>query len=172
MIDASLRPDCTNCAALCCIALAFDRSAHFAFDKPAGEPCRNLTSDNGCTIHAHLADRGFGGCAAYDCHGAGQAATALFGGRTWRSDPDVLAPMMDAFRRLRQIHDLRLLLAAARALSLEEGDLGRLADFERALTPAAGWTAAKLTALDIDALSGAVHAFLRTLRPASVQLVA
>src|SRR4051794_4071425 len=64
---ADLRADCTNCFALCCTALRFDASADFAFDKPAGTPCRHLTTELRCGVHADLRARGFNGCAVYDC---------------------------------------------------------------------------------------------------------
>ena len=67
-----LAADCANCAGLCCVALAFTRSADFAFDKPAGDPCVNLLDDFRCDIHPDLRDRGFKGCTVFDCLGAGQ----------------------------------------------------------------------------------------------------
>ncbi len=86
-----LRGDCERCAALCCVAVAFDRSELFGFDKAADAPCRNLDGAHGCTIHDHLAASGFRGCAAYDCYGAGQAVTQeMFGGRSWRDEPALL----------------------------------------------------------------------------------
>jgi hypothetical protein len=71
---ASLRADCTHCAALCCIAPPFSASSDFAINKRAGEPCPNLHAAR-CAIHDDLRDRGFRGCTVYDCFGAGQAVT-------------------------------------------------------------------------------------------------
>ena len=41
-----LTADCGRCFGLCCVALPFSRSADFAYDKPAGEPCVNLQPDS------------------------------------------------------------------------------------------------------------------------------
>ena len=68
----ALRADCAQCVGLCCVAPAFAVSADFAIDKAAGQPCPNLQADFRCGIHAGLRDRGFRGCAVYDCFGAGQ----------------------------------------------------------------------------------------------------
>jgi hypothetical protein len=64
MTSTDLRADCARCAALCCLALAFDRSPLFAFDKAAGEPCANLGSRGRCLIYAERAAKGFAGCQA------------------------------------------------------------------------------------------------------------
>lgn len=102
-----LRADCARCAGLCCVAAGFSASADFAIDKPAGEPCPNLDAQFRCQIHGHLRDRGFAGCAAYDCFGAGQHVTQVtFGGRSWLSDPDIAGPMFEAFTVMRQLHEL------------------------------------------------------------------
>ena len=80
-----LRADCTRCFALCCVVPAFTRSADFAIDKPANQPCPNLQPDFRCGIHTDLRPRGFGGCTVYDCFGAGQQVSQVtFGGRDWR----------------------------------------------------------------------------------------
>ena len=44
-----------------------------------------------------MRERGFAGCVAFDCLGAGQHATAMFGGRTWRTDPDIAPLVFDVF---------------------------------------------------------------------------
>src|SRR5258705_10103572 len=83
-----LRADCQRCFALCCVAPAFSASADFAIDKAAGQPCPNLRADFRCSIHDRLPPRGFAGCAAFDCLGAGQkVAQVTFGGRDWRAHP-------------------------------------------------------------------------------------
>ena len=69
---AALRPDCSQCFALCCTAFGFARSADFAVDKPPATPCSNLAADFSCTIHDRLRVRGFAGCTVFDCFGAGQ----------------------------------------------------------------------------------------------------
>jgi hypothetical protein len=70
-----LTADCARCVGLCCVVLPFSRSADFAFDKPAGTPCRHLTADARCRIHDRLGASGMRGCVAYDCFGAGQSVT-------------------------------------------------------------------------------------------------
>ena len=41
------------------MALAFDASDKFGYDKPAGEPCRHLDVEFRCTIHDKRGDLGF-----------------------------------------------------------------------------------------------------------------
>lgn len=68
----TLRADCANCFALCCVALTLTASSDFAIDKDAGRPCPNLQDDFRCGIHTRLRPKGFSGCTVYDCFGAGQ----------------------------------------------------------------------------------------------------
>lgn len=56
-------------------------------------------------IHAERVARGFRGCVAYDCYGAGQRVTRALG-------PDAL----DAFLARREVHELLWLLTEARKL--------------------------------------------------------
>ena len=157
-------PDCPRCAALCCVALAFDRSDLFAFDKPAGAPCRHLAG-HACTIHDRLSAEGFEGCVRYDCLGAGQAVVQeVFGGRSWRDEPALLAPMMEAFRTLRRIRDLAQLLEAAARLPLSPGPAARRDALAAALAPPGGWTRETLAAFAAGPLPPEIPAFLRTLR--------
>ena len=124
-----LRADCERCAALCCVAPAFSASADFAIDKAAGQPCPNLRADFRCSIHDRLRPSGFGGCAAFDCLGAGQQVVGgTFGGRDWRSEPGLAAPMFAAFAVMRQLHEVAWYLDAALALNPAQplsGELGR-----------------------------------------------
>lgn len=156
MSDDMLRPDCSRCVGLCCVALAFDRSALFAFDKPAGEVCSNLDTEHRCTIHGRLAETGFGGCVQFDCLGAGQRATALF------EDPRHDGRMFESFARMRQIHELLQLLDGAGRLPLTPVQSHRRESL--AATLSADWTLAQFAALDFKALSGEVMAFLQSLR--------
>lgn len=92
--------DCGRCRALCCVAPAFARSTDFAMDKAAGHACPNLRG-SACGIHDQLLDRGFPGCVAYDCFGAGQQVVqVVFGGgpRTPR--------MLRVYEVARQLHEL------------------------------------------------------------------
>jgi hypothetical protein len=146
-----LRADCTRCFGLCCVAPAFVASAEFAISKPAGQPCPSLRGDFSCSIHDRLRACGFGGCAAYDCFGAGQkVAQDTFGGRDWRRTPEIAGPMFAAFGVLRQLHELLWYLCEALGLrpvdplpaelSLALADVQRLTN----LGPA------ELAALDVD----------------------
>jgi hypothetical protein len=103
-----LVPDCASCAALCCVATTFDASEDFAFAKPAGVRCRKLRADNRCTIHAQLLERGFSGCAVYDCHGAGPRVTRAFA-REGGSERE----RNEAFLISRVVHELLWLLTEA-----------------------------------------------------------
>jgi uncharacterized protein YjbI with pentapeptide repeats len=89
------------------VAPAFATSADLAIDKDAGQPCPNLQTDFRCGIHRELRQRGFPGCTAYDCFGAGQRVTQeTFAGRDWRQGPQVAAQMFDVFTALRHLHEL------------------------------------------------------------------
>ncbi|WP_428831350.1 pentapeptide repeat-containing protein [Actinomadura chokoriensis] len=111
---AGLKADCASCFGLCCVALPFARSADFAMDKDAGEPCRNLLADFRCGVHAELRQRGFQGCTVFDCFGAGQKVSQrTFAGRDWRGDPDVARGMFQVFPVMRQLHELLWYLAEA-----------------------------------------------------------
>jgi hypothetical protein len=173
----SLEADCEHCAALCCVALAFDRSSSFAFDKPAGTVCPHVTPELRCAIHATRVDRGFAGCSGYDCLGAGQRVTQeLFGGRTWRSAPELMESMFEAFRVVREIHELLLLLRTAKRLPLDQAKRSKLRDLTEPLEsmPLPG---ALLGDFAVDAHAAEVRAFLRdvgrnsALRRAATQLV-
>ena len=123
----SLKEDCGECAALCCLALSIDKGEHFAIDKPAGKPCPNLDGHT-CSIHRWLRVEGFSGCTIYSCGGAGQRVTQeLFAGQSWRDDPALTVPMMEAFRGMRAIQDrLAILVAARDNLDLDAGDSARV----------------------------------------------
>ncbi|MGW0230347.1 pentapeptide repeat-containing protein [Actinopolymorpha singaporensis] len=115
-----LRADCARCFALCCVVPAFAASADFAIDKPARTPCPNLHPDFRCGIHDRLRPRGFPGCTAFDCLGAGQqVAQVTFGGRDWRGHPDTAQPMFDAFVVMRQLYEFCWYLTEALALTEE-----------------------------------------------------
>lgn len=165
MDTATMRADCARCADLCCVALAFDKSPLFAIAKPNGVACPNLDSKHGCRIHAERARRGFAGCVGYDCLGAGQRVTQeVFGGRTWRDDPSLLTPMVNAFLAMRRIHELLVLLDAVahKPLSPEEREV--LERFLTVLRPARGWTQQSLAVVLSDDVESQVRSFLKSLR--------
>lgn len=160
-----LSPKCADCAALCCVVFAFDKSESFAFDKAAGEVCRNLQNDGRCRVFEKRQELGLSGCVTYNCYGAGQRVSQeLFKGRSWRDDPSLMAPMEAALSVLRRIHEMLLLLQTARQLPLTEADKENLAKLERELAPEEGWTGSSLQSFPIDARSAEVAAFLQGLR--------
>ncbi|AUG78177.1 hypothetical protein CFP65_3381 [Kitasatospora sp. MMS16-BH015] len=109
-----LRADCANCFALCCVALPFAKSADFAVNKSAGQPCKNLQQDFRCGIHTKLRTSGFAGCTVFDCLGAGQKVSQItFGGTDWRSSPETARQMFEVFPVVRQLHELLRYLAEA-----------------------------------------------------------
>jgi uncharacterized protein YjbI with pentapeptide repeats len=145
-----LRADCERCFGLCCVAPAFSASADFAIDKRAGQPCPNLGPDFRCGIHGTLRQRGFAGCAAFDCLGAGQkVARVTFGGRDWRRAPDTAPRMFAAFAVMRQLHELLWYLTEALALARPlHGELSAALDATERLTRL---DAEALLALDVRA---------------------
>ena len=99
------------------MALPFRESHGFAFAKDAGEPCRHLAGDYGCSIHARLREAGMSGCTSYECFGAGQHVTqVLYAGATWRGRADGGAEMFAVFAVVQRLHEMLVLLDQAAAL--------------------------------------------------------
>ncbi|MFD9723832.1 pentapeptide repeat-containing protein [Streptomyces sp. NPDC059072] len=148
-----LQADCSQCFALCCVALPFAKSNDFAVNKAAGTPCKNLRQDFRCGIHTRLRDEGFQGCTVFDCFGAGQQVSQVtFGGRDWRTGPDTARPMFEVFPVMRQLHELLFYLAEALTLPAAAPVHP---DLRRVLATTEEWTradAAALAALDVSAL--------------------
>jgi hypothetical protein len=151
-----LEPDCASCFGLCCVALPFARStgsAGFAFDKPAGEPCRHLTSADDCAIHAELLPAGMGGCVAYECFGAGQhVSQVLYGGVSWREAPGSADEMFAVLGVVRRLHEMLVLLDQASALE-RSAALDELRDRVSAATLGAP---AEVLDVDLDRLAARV----------------
>lgn len=147
-----LGADCANCFGLCCVALAFARSADFPFDKDAGDPCTNLDEADGCRIHPHLRERGFSGCTVFDCSGAGQKVSQhTFAGRSWRDDAETQRSMFATFPIVRRLHDLLRYLDEAITLVRRTDDETRwVTAFERVRSLSDG-TPGELATLDVDA---------------------
>lgn len=164
-VAGAARADCSRCVGLCCVGLAFDRSPSFAFDKAAGTPCRHLTSEDRCRRHACLEAEGLGGCARYDCGGAGQqVSTDLFPGRSWREGPQIAREMLEAFRALREVVELRALLGAARRLPLGPRYGRTLTALVAALDRPGGWSPSALARFEDGPLPARIRRFLGSLR--------
>ena len=157
----ALRADCASCVGLCCVALPFARSADFAIDKHAGEPCPNLDTGHRCTIHAELPGRGFPGCVSFDCFGAGQQVTQVtFGNRSWRTKPELAGPMFAAFGVLRQVHEMRWYLTDAATRALPGPLARRVAATDARLAEFGGMPEGDLRMLDVDELRAEVDPVL------------
>lgn len=112
-VRENLIADCARCQALCCVGPVLTRSADFAMDKSAGVPCPNLLGDS-CGIHTELRPRGFPGCVAFDCFGAGQHLVEVtFAGRHRSDGPDTAVAMFAALPVLQQLHETLWYLAQA-----------------------------------------------------------
>ncbi|MDT0309874.1 pentapeptide repeat-containing protein [Streptomyces sp. DSM 44917] len=157
-----LRGDCASCFGLCCVVLPFAASADFAADKAAGEPCGHLGEDFGCRIHARLRERGYAGCTAYDCFGAGQRVSReTFGGRDWRAAPETAAAMAAAFPVARQLHELLWYLTEALGLDAARRLRGELRALLAETERLASLPAVELPALDLAAHRERVRDALR-----------
>jgi hypothetical protein len=158
-----LTPDCQTCAALCCVALAFDKGEMFAFDKAAGEACKHLEGHR-CGIHKGLESTGLKGCTLYGCDGAGQRVVQeVFQGQSWQDDPALRLPMLAAFAQMRQVHGLLALLETASGLPLSVAKQAELVALKLRLTPKA-WTLESLAAFERSEAPKAVKGFLRSLK--------
>ena len=136
-------------------------SADFAISKDAGQPCPNLRPDFGCSIHDRLRPLGFAGCAAYDCFGAGQHVTQdTFGGRDWRQEPGIAAPMFAAFAIMRQLHELLWYLGEALALPAARPVHAELRRAQAATGRLTRTGPAELAGLDTAALRGEINPLL------------
>lgn len=145
-----LRADCQRCAGLCCVLPEFTASADFAISKPAGQPCRHLQPDHRCAIHTGLRERGFPGCAAFDCFGAGQQVTQVtFAGRDWRRQPALLPSMSAVFPVMRQLRELLWYLAEALTLPAAGPLHAELAAAQARTSELTAASAAELAAFDL-----------------------
>ena len=157
-----LRADCERCTALCCVGPAFSASADFAIDKPAGQPCPHLRADFRCSIHDRLRPSGFGGCATFDCLGAGQRVVQVtFAGRDWRAEPAIAARMFAAFAVMRLLHQMLWYLNEALALR-PAGPFDR--ELNEALIATDRLTSCgpdELVALDVEAHRRRINELLR-----------
>lgn len=119
MVMENLKSDCKNCFGLCCVALPYGKSADFPLNKASGEPCRNLCSNNLCSIHDKLRESGFQGCVSYECFGAGQhVSQSIYNGQDWRENEEHAKEMFDVFIVVQQLHEMLWYLQ--QALTLKE----------------------------------------------------
>lgn len=91
------RIKCNKCSGLCCTALYFSKYDGFPADKAAGIPCSYLDDCFRCSIHRELHSRHMKGCLVYDCCGAGQTVTSLYGDENWKSNPPIAQEVFDVF---------------------------------------------------------------------------
>ncbi|MFP3467550.1 pentapeptide repeat-containing protein [Leifsonia sp. SIMBA_070] len=158
----ALRADCSQCVGLCCVALAFARSADFAIDKAAGDPCVNLDDTDRCRIHPELRDRGFKGCTVFDCFGAGQQVTQhTFGGASWRDDAATRDAMFAVFPLMRQLHELLWYLEEALALPAAARLHPALRRARADVQDVADGSPERILALEVEELRGPAAQLLR-----------
>ena len=133
-----LGADCGSCLGLCCVALAFTRSADFPREKAVGEPCEHLEGERGCDIHGRLRESGYKGCTVFDCFGAGQKVSQqLYAGRSWRADQAFGTEMFAVFSVVRRLHELLWYLDQALELpgdAVPRAELAAQFETVRALT--------------------------------------
>lgn len=99
--------DCSSCFGLCCVGLAYARSADFAKDKEQGVPCQNLREDYRCGIHPQLRESGYRGCTVYECFGAGQKISkSSYQGQSWRERPETAQEMFALLPVMQQLHEM------------------------------------------------------------------
>lgn len=135
----SLHADCSRCAALCCVGLAFQASEEFAADKPSGVPCPNLVGERSCGIHGRLRSAGYRGCATFDCFGAGQHIVGhTCAGVRWEDGGETAAAMFAVFDVMRRLKQMLWLLADAAGV-VGEGPLGDQVDHTRRSVQALVW---------------------------------
>ncbi|MFB9928634.1 pentapeptide repeat-containing protein [Amycolatopsis halotolerans] len=156
-----LTADCGSCFALCCVALTFTKSADFAIDKRAGDPCPNLRHDFRCGIHDQLRPKGFAGCTGYDCFGAGQQVSQVtFSGRSWREAPETRKQMFAALPVMRHLHELLWYLTEARSLAATREIHAELDAAIAEIEQTTAGQADAVLAIDVDARRAQVNPLL------------
>jgi uncharacterized protein YjbI with pentapeptide repeats len=156
-----LRADCASCVGLCCVALAFTRSADFPVDKPAGEPCVNLDDSDACRVHDRLRPLGFRGCTVFDCLGAGQRVSQeTFGGRSWRQDAATASSMFGVFGVMRSLHEMLWYLDQALGLTSDRGLRSELREHRDRIHALGDGPAEMLESHDVSADYSAVQPLL------------
>lgn len=165
MDTQSLRADCGNCAALCCVAFAFDRAQGYPEDKPNGTPCRHLGAGHQCTVYNNRSEMGYASCGRYDCFGAGQrVCQEIFGGESWQDHPARLPAMVSAFIAMARVHELLVLLGEAGKLPLSDAEREKAQSLHNQLEPDGGWSEASLEAFLRGNLEKETRTFLKGLQ--------
>lgn len=146
--------DCTQCAALCCMAPMIAKSERFPIDKPSGTACQNLECGGMCKIHDDREALGYKGCIDFSCLGAGPVVTNdLFSGKSWQDDDTLREPMTRAFLDLYRVQEARWLLTTAAFMGLPPVKETERKQMLETYDPGPdGWSEARLHAM-LDALS-------------------
>lgn len=105
-LEAALRIDCEKCSGLCCVALYCMKTDGFPENKEAGVPCKHLRPNFRCSIHAHLEKKKMKGCLAYDCFGAGQKVTQLYGHENWQTHPNKTSEIFQTFMIVQKLYQM------------------------------------------------------------------
>ena len=154
----ALAADCSQCFGLCCVLLPFSAASGFGADKASGDPCHHLRGDDRCEIHAELRERGWPGCATFDCFGAGQQVSQVtYGGVSWREHDD-LGEMAAVLSVVRQLHEMLFHLAEVEQRT-PDAEAARIRGELVGLT---GATPVELLGLDVDELREQVGEVLRS----------
>lgn len=155
-----LKIDCQNCFGICCVALYFSKFEGFPQDKVAGKACSHLSKDFKCSIHQDLSKKGFKGCIAYDCLGAGQkVAQVTYKGVDWKqaSNPEIF----DVFLVMRQLHEMLWYLTDASLQKLESALKESIDKMILKLETVTKQDSTTLLALDIESYRDEVNQLLR-----------
>ncbi len=157
--------DCARCAALCCMALAFDTGQGFGIDKANATPCPHLDKADRCRIHDRREAEGFASCVTFDCGGVGQyVSETVFAGQHWRGDPALAREMTSAFSALREVAALSELLEAAGGWPLSEDDEAERHAWLCRLWSGTAWTPSALGDFQASGTARDIRGFLRSLR--------
>src|SRR6266705_5718855 len=130
-------------------------------DGPRAQPGRLPAAPAVPRRRRGLRPSGFGGCAAFDCLGAGQQVVQVtFGGRDWRAEPELATPMFAVFAVMRKLHQLLWYVNEALALR-PDGPLVRELDEAFSATERLTYSRHdELVGLDVDAHRQRVNAVL------------
>ena len=96
---------CSECDALCCVAIKRHEKDGYKSHCEPGEACPNLDTaclGTGCRVHAVLDQIGWEACTKFDCYGAGPVVTQAFDrlGIRWAEAAPLDKNMLFAFFRL------------------------------------------------------------------------